>query len=307
MGRYLVQRIALSLLSLWVLATVCFFLLRFLPGSPFLNDEALHPAVRAAFEAQVGLQAPPLTQYFNYLSGLAQGNFGVSYDSPGVPVARLLAERWVPTASLAGLSFALSLAGLLLFAFISTRSARLRRAGMGVALLGFALPGLVLAPLLVDLFALKLGWFPVARIESAWGYVLPVIAMSVRPSLRLGQILALELERLRRSDAARTARSLGFSEKRISFGWIFPEASVAVLAQLGTLFAQLLAGSFFVEVVFAIPGMGSLFAEGLTARDYPVVLGVALTTGAVAFASQLVVDLLLVRVDPRIELTRGET
>lgn len=307
MGRYLTKRIALSLFSLWVLATVCFFLLRFLPGSPFQNDEALHPAVRAAYEAQVGLDASLPTQYLNYMTHLLIGNLGVSYDSPGVPVARLLAERWAPTATLAGLSFTLSLLGILAFAFISTRTPFLRRAGMVTALLGFALPGLVLAPLLVDLFALKLGWLPVARLESAWGYVLPVIAMSVRPSLRLGQILAGELERLRASDAARTARSLGFSEKRISFGWIFPEASVAVLAQLGTLFAQLLAGSFFVEVVFAVPGMGSLFAEGLTARDYPVVLGVALTTGAVAFTSQLLVDVLLVKIDPRIELTRGET
>lgn len=307
MGRYLVQRIALSLLSLGILATICFFLLRFLPGSPFLDDEALHPAVRAAFEASVGLREPLGAQYLNYLGGLLRFDLGVSYESPGVPVARLLGERWAPTARLAGLSFALSLAGILVFAFVSTRAPFLRRAGTGLALLGFALPGLVLAPLLVDLFALKLGWLPVARVESAWGYVLPVVAMSVRPSLRLGQILALEIERLRASDAARTARALGFPERRISFGWIFPEAFVAVLAQLGTLFAQLLAGSFFVEVVFAVPGMGSLFAEALTARDYPVVLGVALTTGAVAFASQLIVDLCLARLDPRIELTRGET
>lgn len=294
-------------MSLWLLATVSFFLLRFLPGSPFLNDEALHPTVRAAFERLAGLNEPLPHQYFNYLRGLMHGDLGVSYESPAVPVARLLSERWPATFRLASMAFALSLIGVAAFATFSTRGRVCRRVGTWIALLGFALPGVVLAPLLVDFFSLRLGWLPVARLESAWGYLLPVVAMSVRPSLRLGQILAHELERLSRSDSARTARALGFSADWISFHWILPEAGVAVVAQLGTLAAQLLAGSFFIEVVFAVPGMGTLFADALNARDYPVVLGVVLTTGAVTFLTQLLVDVTLAKLDPRISLTRGET
>lgn len=306
MGRYLVHRSALCFVSLLVLVTVCFALLRFLPGTPFTEDEAMHPLVRAHFEASVGLQKPILEQYFNYVRGFVSLDLGVSFESPKVTVASLLGERFRVTAALAFGSFVFCLLGLLAFSYFSMTGAWAEKAGTGVALLGFALPGLVLAPLLVDLFAMRLGWFPVARLESYWGYVLPIIAISVRPSLRLGQILALEIRRLQKSDSARTAKSLGFSKDRVAYYWIFPEAFVAVLAQLGTLVAQLLAGSFFVEIVFAVPGMGSLFADALSARDYPVVLGVVLVTGALAFVCQLIVDLCLVRIDPRISLTRGE-
>jgi len=307
MGRYLVQRIALGILSLWILASVCFALLRFLPGGPFQDDEALHPLVKAHFEESLGLQEPLLSQYISYIASLFQGDLGQSFESPGTSVWQILSERAQVTASLAGLAFLLSLIGILAFAALSNRSSTFQKWGTAMALLGFALPGLVLAPLLVDFFALRLGWFPVARLESALGYVLPLIAMSLRPSLRLGQILATEIQRLRQSDSARTSRSLGFGEHRISYYWVFPEAFIAVMAQLGTLFAQLLAGSFFVEVVFSVPGLGTLFAESLSARDYPVVLGIVLWTGAIAFLCQLFVDLSLAKLDPRISLTRGET
>lgn len=307
MGRYLVQRLALGLISLLILASICFALLRYLPGGPFSEDEALHPLVRAHFEKSLGLHDPVMIQFKNYIAALFQGDFGQSYQSPGLPVLELLSDRFAVTSRLAGMAFLISLFGIFLFAYVVTRSPSLEKWGTRLALLGFALPGLVLAPLLVDIFALRLGLFPVARLESHWGYVLPLVAMSLRPSLRLGQILALEIQRLRKSDSARTARSLGFSEKRISFYWVLPEASIAVIAQLGTLFAQLLAGSFFVEVVFSVPGLGQLFADSLVARDYPVVLGVVLWTGTLALLCQLIVDLLLVRIDPRISLTRGET
>lgn len=306
MGRYLVQRLCLGFLSVWILASVCFLLLRFLPGGPFSEDEALHPLVRAHFEQSVGLRDPLFSQYVNYLRGLGRLDLGQSFEAPESSVSQVLAGRMGVTLRLAGFSFVLSLLGLLLFAVLTSDSEKNEIWGSRVAMLGFALPGLVLAPLLVDVFALRLGLFPVARLESNWGYVLPLVAMSLRPSLRLGQILSSEIRRLAQSDAARTFRSLGFSQRRIAFYWIFPEAFVAVLAQLGTLLAQLLAGSFFVEVVFSVPGLGMLFADSLAARDYPVVLGVVLWAGTLAFTCQLIVDLLLTWMDPRISLTQGD-
>lgn len=305
MGRYLVRRFLLSLLSLWGLASLCFFLLRFLPGGPFLEEEQFHPLIRQSLEEAVGLRDPLLEQYFRYLIMLSRFDFGLSYRFPETSVLDLLTRHFIPSFQLAGYAFLLCLLGLVLFAYASTRSPRAVKMGNFLSLLGFALPGLVLAPLLVDFFALQLGWLPVARVESAWGFVLPVVAISLRPSLRLGQILVGEMQRLLSSDVARTARAQGFSEKRVFFYWIFPEAFVAVVAQLGTLVAQLLAGSFFIEVVFAIPGFGTLFADALAARDYPVVLGVILWTGALAFLSQFVVDLILVRLDPRIGFEEG--
>lgn len=304
MGRYLVRRFSLGLLSLWILVTFCFFLLRFLPGGPFLDEEQLHPLVRAHFEQSLGLHDSLGHQYLRYVENLAVMDFGVSYESPGTEVGQILLPRFFVTMKMAGLAFLVSLIGIFSFAFFSLKSAANEKVGGWIAMLGFALPGIVMAPLLVDLFSLRLGWLPVARLESNWGYLLPIFAMSVRPSLRFGQILAAELQRLSDSDVARYFQSLGFSKNRVTYYWIFPEALVAVIAQIGSLLAHLVAGSLFIEVIFAIPGVGSLFADALNARDYPVVLGITLWTGAFAFFCQFVADLLLAWADPRISFSK---
>lgn len=300
MGRYLAKRILLGCLSLWVLVSICFFLLRFLPGSPFSEDEAFHPRIRAEFEKNFGLHDSLPTQYFRYLKNLSQGDLGPSLSNPETEVSRLLGERLETSFVLGSLALVVVLLGASIYALtLSNHPSRLRLGGV-ISLLAFAVPSLILAPFLVDLFALRLGWLPVARLESLWGYVLPVTAISFRPICRLGQIFALEIHRLRATDSARTFRSLGFGERRIVLHWILPEALVAVLAQMGSLIATLLTGSFFVEIVFAIPGLGSLFSEALSARDYPVVLGITLWIGSLVFIAQLVIDVLLALIDPRI-------
>lgn len=299
MGRYLAKRIFLAGGSLLLLSGISFFLLRFLPGNPLSDDEALHTQVREYYQQALGLDQSLISQYWNYLRDLLQGNFGRSFITPNPEVWSILRPRLAVTVRLSLLALLVTVVGIFFVGISASLSERRFQWFERLTLMGYALPGLVFAPILVDLFALRLSWFPVARLESSVGYVLPVVAISFRPLLRLGQLLAIEIRRLEKLDASRTFFALGFSRRRVIFQWILPEALVAVVSQMGTLFSSLIAGSFFVEVVFAVPGMGLLFADSLAARDYAVLSATILLSACVAFFSQLVVDLILVWLDPR--------
>lgn len=298
MGRYLVQRFLLSLFSIWILATLCFFLVRTLPGRPFSEDIALSPVVRQAWEKELHLQEPWFNQYFYFWRDLAQGHLGRSYQNMDVSVESRLAQAFPVTWALSVISLVTALIG----AFVFSLSLQWSNGNWDRFLLrlGFNTPNLIFALLLSEIFAVALGWLPVAGLESPWAWVLPILSIALRPLFKLTQILTQEFDHFLQSDVARTFFSLGFTRSQVLQKWSLRLALLPFLSYAATLTGHLIGGTILVEILFAIPGSGALFAEALSARDYPLILGETLVIGSAIFLIQFFFDALLAWLDPRL-------
>lgn len=300
MGRYLVHRIAFSFFSLFLLIGFGFFLVRQLPGNPFAQDETLDPAVVAEMSQQMGLDRPLWNQYLSYLGDLLQGHLGVSIQSPSQKVVELIVEAFHWTLILATWSLLLAVILSLCIGIGLTVKARSKSIFNALSLMIFCMPAPVAAPLLVGIFALGLGWFPLTRVDNWAGWILPIFIVALRPTFKLARVLVTEMERVLASDSIRTFRSLGFSEFKIRGLWALRESLVAYVSYLGTVIVDLMAGSLLVEIMFGIPGLGFRLGDAISSRDYLVLSGIILVTGVLVLLIQLIVDLILFWLDPRL-------
>jgi oligopeptide transport system permease protein len=303
MLRFLFRRLLYGLVVLWVVTTLTFAMLRALPGGPFDSQRRLPPEVMANIEAKYHLDEPLLKQYGRYLAGVVQGDFGPSYKYLDRNVADIIADTF-PTSTLLGL---LALAFALIFSFpLGVLAAKYRdgwadRACSFVATLGISVPHFVLGALLIWLFSLKLGWFQAARWGRPTSAVLPMVTLGAAPFSYLSFLIRSSLLETLREDFIRTARAKGLKEIAVLWKHALSNSLIPVLTVLGPLFAALITGSFVVEYVFAIPGMGRFFITAVTDRDYPLIIGVTLVYTAVLVVANLVVDIFYSLVDPRIK------
>lgn len=300
MGRYLARRIVFSLLSLFLLIGFGFFLVRQLPGNPFSQDETLDPAVIAQMNQQMGFDKPLLSQYLGYLEDLFKGNLGISIQSSSLKVVDLIVQAFHWTLVLGGWSLLISLLVSLTLGLLLGRTDRLRRWVNGASLVAFCLPAPVAAPLFVAVFSLSLGWFPISRVDSWMGWILPILIVSIRPVFKLTRVLVTEMERVLNSEAIRNFRALGYPESQIMRVWVLKESLVAYVSYLGIVTIDLLAGSLLVEVMFGIPGLGYRLGDAISARDYLVLSGIIMVAGVLVLVVQLLVDVLICWLDPRV-------
>lgn len=300
MARFLLRRIAFGLAVLWAVATLTFALLRVLPGGPFDRERRLPPEVMANIEAKYHLDEPFLAQYARYLKGLASGDLGPSYKYTDRNVADIVADT-VPASIFLGL-IALALALALCFplgvAAAAWHDRWVDRLCVLFATLGISLPNFILGALLIWIFSLKLGWFQ-ARWGTPGSALLPAVTLGAMPCAQLTYLLRSSLLETLGADFIRTARAKGVRESLVLFKHALRNSLIPVLTLLGPLFAILVAGSFVVEYVFAIPGMGRFFITAVTDRDYPLVMGVTLVYTAMLVCANLTVDILYSVVDPR--------
>jgi oligopeptide transport system permease protein len=302
--RYTVGRLLQGIPVLLVVATVTFALLRLLPGGPFDREKALPPAIRANIEARYHLDEPLARQYLRYLGGIVQGDLGPSYKYPGRDVADILADSLPVSVQLGALALLISLAlgvGAGLTAGMRGGSA-LDRTLMGATLLGVSVPSFVLGAALVLGVALGLGWPPAGLWEGPSYAILPALTLAALPTAYVAQLTRTSVLEVVGRDFVRTARAKGASEARVRWVHVLRNALLAVVTYFGPLLAMLLTGSFVVEQIFAIPGMGRFFITAVSNRDYPLVLGVTLVYAAGIVLSNLLVDLLYGWLDPRIRL-----
>ncbi len=301
MFRFLVRRFVHGLAVLWVVATLTFALLRVLPGGPFDRDRRLPPEVLANIEAKYHLDEPFLSQYTRYLKGIAAGDLGPSYKYTDRTVADIVLDTLPPSVFLG--VFALGLALVVSFplgiAAASRHDRWIDRACTTLATLGISLPNFILGALLIWIFSLKLGWFQAARWGAAGSAILPAITLGAMPCAQLTYLLRSSMLETLGEDFIRTARAKGVPESLVLFKHALRNSLIPVLTLLGPLFAILVAGSFVVEYVFAIPGMGRFFITAVTDRDYPLVMGVTLVYTAILVCANLTVDVLYSAVDPR--------
>lgn len=313
MKRFVIGRLLQAIPVILAVITVTFFLMRVAPGGPFDGEKAVIPEVKAALEAQYRLDQPLLWQYLAYLRDLASGDFGPSFKYPGRSVNELIGAGLPVTAELG--VYALLLATLIgvlagVIAALKPNTAQ-DYLPMGLAMIGICVPSLLLGPLLVLVFGIQLEWLPV----SGWG---DIPGDKILPSITLGAAYAAYIARLARAgmlevlsqDYIRTARAKGLPEWQVVVKHGLRGGLLPVLAFLGPAFAGLLAGSFVVETVFQIPGLGRFYVQAAFNRDYTMILGTSVFLSVLIVLFNLLSDLLAAALNPRLRQPRhseGET
>lgn len=304
MLRFIASRLLQAVPTLFVLVTLTFFMLRAVPGGPFASEKAVSEEVLRQLEAHYGLNKPLLTQYADYLGAMLQGDLGPSFNDPTRRVAEIIGQRLPVSLELGAWAMLVALglgvsAGLL--ASLRPNTA-LDHAVSALALVGTSVPTFVLGPLLVLLLAIVLGWFN----TSGWYGPLD----RVLPALTLGAVYGASIARLTRAgmrdvlgqDFVRTARAKGASELRIVLRHALKGGLVPVVAYLGPALAGVLTGSFVVETIFQIPGLGRVFVNSALGRDYTVVTGAVVVYAVMIIAFNLVADIVAAWLDPRLRV-----
>lgn len=292
-----------ALLTLWLLATLCFVLLRAAPGGPFDAEKAAPPEVEAALAAQYRLDQPLPMQYLHWLADVARGDLGPSFQYPDYTVNELLAASLPITVINGSLALLLALGlGLPLGVWAALRAGRWTdRVLMFGAGLGLSIPKFVVAPLLVLLFAVTLQWLPAGGWDGSWrSMVLPVIALALPNLAYCARLTRASLLEVLDADYLRAARGRGLSGARLLFMHALRPGLLPVVAWLSPALINVVSGSAVVEQVFGIPGIGRYFVQGALNRDYTLVLGVVLVVGAAIVVINALVDWARSRMDPRL-------
>ncbi|MEK7356530.1 MAG: ABC transporter permease [Bdellovibrionota bacterium] len=308
---YVGKRLVEAGFVIWVIATLTFLLLRFLPGGPFDAEKALAPEVKANIEAKYGLNEPLVTQYTNYLMQLTKGDLGESYKYIGRPISTMIAET-LPVSFQLGfysmlLAFVLGIPIGVLAA--SKHNSLLDNFLMVSAISGVALPSFIIGPLFIMFFSFGIpftalhGVLPPALWESPVYYILPVLTLGLRPAAVIARMTRSSMLDVIQADFVRTARAKGVNAQVVLYKHVLKNSLIPVLTISGPLIAGVLSGSFIIEIVFGIPGMGKHLVQSVTNRDYPLILGITLVFSAMLIVANLIVDLLYTVVDPRIKLT----
>lgn len=298
---YFTRRVLQAIPTLWVVATATFFLLRLAPGGPFDEEKPLAPEVKAQIEAHYGLNLPLYQQYFQFFGNLLKGDLGPSYKYPGWDVQEILLQSFPASFELG--CWALFIALLLgipagIFAALTHRT-HTETGLMAAATAGICLPSFVIGPILILFLSLHLGWFN----PLGWNYP----ADRFLPSLTLGLLYAAYVTRLTRSgmldvmkeDYIRTARAKGLKNKTVVLRHALRTALYPVVTYMGPAAAGLISGSFVVETIFFIPGMGPFFVNAALNRDYPVVMGTVLFYAVLILAFNLIADLIQMWMQPK--------
>ncbi|HJD02513.1 MAG TPA: ABC transporter permease [Candidatus Mediterraneibacter excrementavium] len=300
MARYTCRRILTGLLSLFVLITVTFFLVRIIPGSPFQRG-GVSESVVEAIEQEYGLNEPLFTQYLSYIGGVLHGDLGISYQDPAVRVTEVIARAWPVTASVGAAALIVSLilgTGLGILSAVSGRRSVKQVISAG-GMIAAGIPGFAAAILLMLVFSVKLKLLPASGLLSPVHYILPVAALSLYPAAMVSRLVSSTLETELTKDYVLFARAKGLGRRQVIFTHALKNAYLPVINYIGPASASLLTGSFVVESIFTIPGLGREFVGSITNRDYTLILGLTVFMGAVVILVNLITDLLCAWLDPK--------
>lgn len=300
-ARFLLARFAQSLFALFCIVTITFFLARLAPGGPFLDEKAVPEHLVEQMKRNYGFDQPLPRQYLLYLGRLVRGDLGPSLGNKGFSVNEVIAESFP-------VSLALGLCGLVLALVLgipagvfaaARRNTRVDYALMGFAMVGICLPTFVIAPLLGEFFALRLGWFDVALWEGSTAWILGAVTLGLYYSAYIARLTRGSMLDVLSQDFVRTAKAKGARPLRILFVHAFRGGVAPVVAFLGPALAGLIGGSFVVESVFGLPGLGQHFIKAASNRDYWLINGTVTVFAVLILAMNFLVDVLQAWLDPR--------
>lgn len=302
MLRFVAGRLLGAIPTLFLLLALSFFLMRAAPGGPFDEEKPLPPAVRANLERAYHLDEPVWQQFLRYAGNLARGDFGPSFQYRDHSVTELIAAGFPVSLRLGLLAMTLALvAGVGLGVLAARhRNGAADHAAMAAAMTGISVPNFVMAPLLVLLFAVQLGWLPAGGLGGPAHYVLPVVALALPQIAWIARLARGSLLEVMNADFVRTARAKGVPETTLLLRHALKPALLPVVSYLGPATAALVTGSVVIEQIFGIPGLGRHFVQGALNRDYTLVMGVVVFYGVLILLANLVVDLLYAVLDPRV-------
>jgi ABC-type dipeptide/oligopeptide/nickel transport system permease component len=304
---YAARRILGLIPVLFTAVVLCFVAIQFVPGDPImvlLSDQSGDPALEARLRADYGLDRPLVVQFVDYLAGVLRGDFGMSYRFANLPVSEVIGTSLAisPILALSALAIALSL-GLVLGTFAALRRNTAADTAVIVVLVaGISIPNFAMAAFLVYLFAIKLALLPVAGWGSARQLVLPVLVLAIPPMAYIARLTRTYMLEVLQQDYIRTARAKGLRERIVIWRHALRNTLVPLLTTVGIIFGGLLSGTFVVETIFNIPGLGRLAIEAIFARDYPVTMAIVLLFTLFYAGINLLIDLLYGVIDPRIRL-----
>jgi oligopeptide transport system permease protein len=305
-GRYVAKRLVSMVVTLFLVVTLTFLLMHSIPGGPFTSNRVLSSQVEEALRARYHLDQPLWRQFIIYLEGLARLDLGPSIKYEGMSVNELIREGFPVSARLGAMALLLILAlGVPFGVFAALRQNEWPdRLIMSLATLGITVPSFIVATVLLYVFSLKLGWFPAYGVSDPSGYFLPVLALSGFNIAFTSRLTRSSMLEVMQSDYIVAARAKGLRRFDIVFRHALRNALIPVVTVFGPLVAGLLTGTFVVEKIFAIPGMGKHFVTSISNRDYTTIMGITIFYALFLCVAVLVVDLLYGVIDPRIKIEK---
>lgn len=304
--RYLARKILILFLSLSLVATVTFFLMHAAPGNPFMQEQAVPEEIMRSMYAHYGLDQPWYIQYVKYLKGLITWDLGPSFKYEGRTVNDIIREGFPVSLVLGFEAIFLSLCMGIIFGTVAAvrRSRWQDHLAMILVVIGISLPNFIIATVLQYLFAMKLDLFPVARWGTFSHTILPAIALSALPTAFIARLTRANMVEVLEQDYIQTAKSKGLSTLQVVLKHVLKNSLLPVITYIGPLSSAILTGSFIVEKIFGIPGLGGWFVTSIINRDYTVIMGVTVFYSALLMLTVLCVDILYTFLDPRIQMTK---
>ncbi len=306
MGKYILKRIGAAILTIFVAAVITFITMNLVPGNPFMGEKAPSEAVIAALNAKYGLDQPLIIQFKNYMLNLLQGDFGVSYVlQKNREIKDIITESFPISAKIGAFGILVAnLTGIPLGCIAAFKRNKVTDNIIRVfSTLGISMPGFVVATTAMILFSVKLKWLPTSGLSDPKSYILPVFTLSLYPMCYIARLMRSSMLEAFSQDYVRTARAKGMTNFIITFKHALRNSLIPVITYLGPLIGYVLTGSFVVEQVFNIPGLGRYFVKAISARDYMMIMGTTIFLAAFIIFMNLVCDLLYKLVDPRIKLS----
>ncbi|SHJ31880.1 oligopeptide transport system permease protein [Clostridium cavendishii DSM 21758] len=305
MTKYILKRIVVSLITIWMVVTITFFLMRLLPGGPFSGEKKLPPSVQMNLEAKFGMNKPLGEQYTTYLKSVASGYLGPSMYYDGRSVNEIIATHFPTSAKLGVVSILFSLIiGIAMGIIAAIKQDKWQdRATMIISTIGVTVPSFVLATILMYIFAVKLNLVPALGLNGASSYILPTIALSGYNMAFIARLSRSSLVEVIRQDYIRVARAKGMSGKTVIVKHALRNSLIPVVTYTGPIVAMVLTGSFVIESIFGIPGIGKEFVTSIGSRDYTLTLGLTVFFSSFLVVCNLIVDILYGIIDPRIKVS----
>ena len=307
MTRYVFRRLGGAIIILWVIITVTFALMHAIPGGPFTTEKKLPPQVKASIEAKYHLDDPLWKQYGDYLGGVITGDLGPSYKYEGRSVNDIISDAFPISAQLGLLSLMVAVVGGIAAGAISAMRPNgiVDYAVTILSTIGISVPTFIIGAVLVYVVGFELGWFPVALWRGPSYMVLPVLTLAAQPMAFIARLTRSGLLDVYQQEYIRTARAKGLDSWTILTRHALGNAILPVITYLGPLAASLLTGSFIVETIFAIPGLGQYFVTSIYNRDYTVILGITIFYSALVVFLNILVDMIYPLIDPRVTTEEG--
>lgn len=302
--RFLVKKIFLLAFALFVVASITFFLMKAAPGDPFLQEDAIPEEIMRSLYAHYGLDQPWYVQYVHYLKKLITWNLGPSFKYEGRTVNDIIKDGF-PVSVILGLEaiFIALFFGIILGVIAAVKRSRWQdHICMIFAVIGISVPSFIFATLLQFIFAMKLDLFPVARWGSPIHSVLPAFSLAALPTAFIARLTRANMVEVLGQDYVQTAISKGLSMTQVVLRHVLKNSILPVITYLAPLSSAVLTGSFVIEKIFGIPGLGGWFVVSIINRDYTVIMGVTVFYSAILMLCILIVDIIYTFIDPRIQI-----